>query len=407
MNLLLIGAAVWAGGYARVAIYPVQETMRTALGMSDHGIALIQGPAIAVSVMAGSIPLGMLIDRYSRVRLLFVFLLLCLFGSVLTALTSDLIVLCIARSAVALGEIASLIAVFSLIGDSYEPEQRGRASMIAGLGELGSPIAFAIGGSLLVTYASDPDGWRWAMLWMSVPPLALVTLLVLTMREPPRTGVVTDNPAPRAALAQLWRYRPIVVPLLLGRCMIWVADGATVVWAAPFFARRFDLPPDRIGAIMATVLLIAGLVSTVLGGFVTDYCHAKGGPRATMLAMAALSVLGVFTGLFALMPSALLASTLLVIFITSGFTVNGIGAAVAIVVVPNEVRGTYVSVTMVMGSLFGLAIAPVLISSLCDALGGPSKITGALAITCFLASLLAMAIFGAGSRHFSRTASIA
>lgn len=402
-QLLLITIAVWAGVYARVALGPLQETMRGALGLTDHQVALLQGPAIALSVMIGAIPVGLLIDRYPRVRLLIGFVVLELLGSAVTVVAPNFVVLFAARSLVGLSAIASLIAAFSLIADLYGPSQRGRGTMVvAGGADFAQPAAFAFGGVLLVTYGVSGDGWRWALLWMTVPPLALATLLTLGLREPPRTGLVIKNPPVRAAFSELWRYRAMVVPLLAARCMVWVADGATVIWAAPFLQRRFDLPPDRVGTIMATVMLVAGLPATISAGLLADLCHRAGGPRRTMQALGAVALLSLPASLFGLTTDVLWASVMLAAFITLGFIANITGAALSTIVIPNEIRGTYLSLSMVVGSFFGVALAPMLVSVLSDSLGGPQMVGKALATICVISSALGTATFMFGSRYFPR-----
>jgi MFS family permease len=407
LTLLLLGLAAWAGSYARFALSPLQEAMRAALGLTDNQIAVAQGPAIAVAIMAGSIPLGLLVDRYSRVRLLAGFVMLNLAGSVLTAVSSDFFVLLVARCLVGLMAVAALIAIPSLVADLYAPEQRGRASIaVSGGSDLGSPAAFAIGGALLATHGADPDGWRWSMFVMTAPALLVVILLLLTLKEPPRTDQVTKNPPIRVAIAKLWRYRAVITPLLAARCMVWLADGATIIWGAPFFTRRFDLPPDRIGAIMAAVLLAAGLAAPVAGGFLADVCQRSGGPRCTMLALSGLALLSLPASLlaFGVADAPLVAGGLLVAFVTLGFMTNMTGGILATIVIPNEVRGTYLSVSMVVGCFFGIAVAPLLVSALSGAFGGPEMIGKALAVVCVGASAVGAVIFALGSRAFPRSA---
>src|SRR5262245_38698972 len=72
LQLSLLTLAALAGSYARITLGPLQETMRLALGLSDNHMAVLQGPALALPMVIAAIPLGLLIDRYSRVRLLFV-----------------------------------------------------------------------------------------------------------------------------------------------------------------------------------------------------------------------------------------------------------------------------------------------------------------------------------------------
>lgn len=403
VQLLLVALAVWAGSYSRYAIGPLQEAMRSALALTDSHMAILLGPASATAIMVGTVPLGLAIDRYSRARLMVAFVVLGLLGSIVTALTSNFLVLFAARALVTLAEIASLVAAYSLVSDLYAPAQRGRATMLvaAGVG-LGTPAAFAIGGLLLGMHGADAESWRWALVWMTWPPLVIVLLLTLKVREPPRTDIVVNNPPAKQAFAELWRYRNVVVPLLAARCMVWVADGATVIWAAPFLSRRFDLPPERVGVIMATLLLAASLTATVVGGVLADMCQRAGGPHRTMQVMAVVVLISLPASLFGLAPNVLSASVLLVVFITLGFMTNMVGSTVATIVIPNEVRGTCLSLTMVVGAFFGMGLAPLLVSSLTTTLGGAQMLGSSLAVVCVASSAVGVIIFTFSSRSFPR-----
>jgi len=75
---------------------------------------------------------------------------------------------------------------------------------------------------------------------------------ILAMREPIRVGITHQNPRVRDAWLELWHYRARITPLLGGMVMAELAFGAAYVWAAPALSRTFNLPPDRIGAIMGS-----------------------------------------------------------------------------------------------------------------------------------------------------------
>lgn len=398
--------AVWAGSYARYAVGPLQEAMRGALALTDNHMAILLGPASAMAIMAGTVPMGLAIDRYSRARLMFVFVASGIAGSVVTALATNFLVLFAARALVTLAEIASLVAAYSLVADLYRPAQRGRACMLvaAGVG-LGTPAAFAMGGVLLGMQGADTEGWRWTLFWMTSPPLVIVLLLMTKLREPQRMDIVVKDPPIGRAFAELWRHRNVVVPLLVARCMVWVADGATVIWAAPFLTRRFDLPPERVGAIMATLLLAASLTATVAGGVLADLCQRAGGPRRTMQVMAAVVLISLPASLFGLAPSVSTSSALLVVFMMLGFMTNMVGSTIATIVIPNEVRGTCLSLTMVVGAFFGMGLAPLLVSSLTGTLGGTQMLGKSLALVCLASSAIGVVVFAFGSRYFPRMAS--
>src|SRR5262245_111135 len=97
LQLVLLTATLTAAVYAKVALGPLQETMRHALSLSDNQIALLQGPALAIPMVVVAVPLGLLIDRHSRVRVLFALAVMLLAGSVLTAVASGFTALLVAR----------------------------------------------------------------------------------------------------------------------------------------------------------------------------------------------------------------------------------------------------------------------------------------------------------------------
>lgn len=395
--LLLIIAATTAA-YARFSISPLQEAMRSALSLSDNQMALLQGPALALPMVMAAIPLGLLIDRYSRVRLLLIFAVLDTSGSILTALASSFTLLLIARGLVGLAVAAISTTAFSLLADLYAPAERGRASMIVIVGQYGGmSAAFALGGALLARPNAGHDSWRWAMLWLTGPMMA-VMFLMLAMREPSRTGLVINKPSARQSFSELWLYRGVIAPLLMGLVMAEMEILAVLTWAAPTLSRNFAVSTERVGAIMAIGLMVSGAVGPIAGGFLADLCQRAGGPRRTMSMLGWLAILAVPTGLFAVVPGVVPASVLLVTYLMLLGGSLVIGIALFTVVIPNELRGLCMSTLAGAQVLFGVALAPMMVSLLSGILGGPDMIGRALALVCVTISILAAATFMVGRR---------
>jgi MFS family permease len=401
VQLLLIAAAVWAGSYARVALSPLQEAMRLHGSFTDSQIGLLQGPAIALPIILCSVPIALLIDRLPRVRLLLLFVLTALLGTVLTALAPSFGWLFAGRSLVGLASTALLLTAFSLMADYFPPEQRGRGTMvIAGGAELSSPAAFALGGFILASQIPAQSHWQSALLWMTMPFLIIIALGVAALREPERMGVVEAQPPISAGFKELWGIRGVVLTLLAARCLVWLADGATVIWAAPMLSRRFEIGPVEIGAIMATTLLVVGLSAPVLGGLLADFCQKRGGPRLTIGALGLVAGISIAAGLFGIARDLSVTIIALAVFITCGFVINIAGAALATVVVPNEVRALYLSLSNGCGAIFGVALAPLAVSLLSEALGGPAQLGAALTLVCIISSACGVACLLFGRRFF-------
>jgi len=396
MGLLVI--AVSAASYAATAMNPLQETMRIALSLTDNQIAILQGPALAFPMLAAAIPLGFLIDRYSRVRLLLALTAFDILGGLLTAIAPDFTLLLAARCLIGSTALAVAPVGLSLTGDLFPAAQRGRAGMIMSLGQsAGVGAAFDVGGSLLKRLGTDPNAWRPAVLWLTAP-LILVALTTLALKEPLRTGVGEAATTAKIAWSELWQYRTLLVPLLAGVVMGQIALGAVYVWSAPMLARRFALPPDRIGVIMATGLFFAGAVGSVLGGILADLCQRGGGPRRTLLALGIVSFLSVPLALFSWSPEVGPATALLLLFITLVSALSVMGTTVFIVAIPNEVRGLSMSLLTAACVVVGTGFAPMTVSLVAGELGGARSIGAALSWVCGATGLIGAAAFLVGRR---------
>jgi MFS family permease len=400
-QIVLLIAAVLAANFSRTVIGPLQEAMRVSLSLSDNQMALLQGPAVALAVVVAGIPFGLAADRRSRVRLLFALSVLDVAASVLTALAPNFTVLAIARFLVSLAMSASLTAAFSLLTDLSSPQQRGRTTMMLGLSQMaGNSAAFAMGGLLLTALGPGSDAWRWALFWLTLP-LVPASLLILAMREPPRTGAAIEKPSIRETWPELWRYRAVIAPVLVAMGMVEIAFSSAYVWAAPALSRTFSLAPDRVGAIMASGLLVSGVLGSLAGGVLADRCQHVGGPRRTLLVIGSVALLSAPAGLFAFANTAWSAGALLLAYFLTLSVVIVMGTALFAVVIPNELRGVCVAILYTVGALFGVGFAPLAVSLLSSALGGPDTIGKALSVVCAVSTLLAAAAFAFGRRFFT------
>jgi MFS family permease len=402
VQLLLLAVAVFAANYARTALGPLQEAMRAALGLSDNQMAILQGPALALPVVLTAIPLGFLIDRYSRVKLLLVFAGVDMVGSLLTAAAPNFASISLARCLVGLTATATFTAALSLLGDLCAPHRRGRAAMVISISQIaGTSAAFALGGSLLAIFGATTNAWRWTMVWASAP--LLVALFAITlMREPVRTDQQLHNPTARKTWIELWAYRAVILPTLVGVVMAEIALGAIQIWAAPALARHFHLTPDRTGTVMATALFMSGMLGPVLGGPLADLCQRAGGPRRTLSVLTALALLTLPAGSFTFMHGVAYASIALIAFTTIISATCVMGATLFTIVIPNELRGMCIAILFATSTLFAIGLAPVTVSLLSGAMGGPAMLGKALAAVVASTSLFGAAAFASGVRHFPR-----
>jgi MFS family permease len=398
-QLALLTAAITAAVYAKAGLGPLQEAMRSSLALSDNEVALLQGPALGLPMLMFAIPLGLFIDRSSRVHLLAVLVVLLVLGSLLTAFAPSFPTLFAARSLVGFAAFAVNPTALSLLADLYVPAQRGRAVMVITIGQFaGASAVFALGGMLLAAPSHDTEGWRWAMLWLSAP-LVLTALAMVALREPARTGRAIERPSARVSFIELWSYRASIAPLMVAVITAEVALASVMVWAAPTLSRAFGLQPDRIGAVMGTLILAGGILGTVAGGILADSGQRTGGPRKTLTILAALAWVCVPAGLCILLPTVAWASVALFVLIATLTAILVIGTTLFTLVIPNELRGLCIGLLTALGAFVGVGLAPLAVSALSGAIGGPELIGRALALVCVAASLLCAAAFALGRRQ--------
>ncbi|MHA6723894.1 MFS transporter [Sphingomonas sp. RS2018] len=385
----------------------VQEAAKAELSLTDYNLSLIQGLSAAIPLALFSIPIGILVDRTNRVRLMLILAGLWTAGTLLTGFAGSGPILFVARMLAGIGATGALTAALSLAADFCRPEQRGRALLIVSVGKmLGTAAAFAVTGALyglFVQGAIDPIGtlsaWRATHVVLAVIALLLVMPVGL-LREPQRREVVSSTHAPaRQIVAELWQRRVFLIPLFIGQVSVVMADAAANIWAAPVLSRSYGLKPEQFSGWMGAVLLGAGIGGAVLGGLAADLGQ-KSGRRGGLLYGAILAAaLGVPAAAFPVMPDVTGFAIAFGLLMLCG-TVTGLITSVSLtVLIPNELRGLCIGAFIAFAGIIGFGIAPTLVAALSDVLGGEAKIGEALSIVGIGVSIASVVAFAVAARH--------
>ncbi len=405
-SLLALTLAMAIGFAMMGSFATVQESVKADLRLSDAMLGVIQGVSAALALVVFSIPVGLLVDRVNRVRLMIALALVWTLGTALTALADGTTMLFAARVLTATGTTGALTAALSLTADLCLPTQRGRAMLIVNLGKIaGVATAFALGGWLFGRFASGGVPAFAAPLFAGLAPwrathavlaaLSLVLILpLLLLREPARREVAATNHAPFAVLAaELWSRRAFLIPLFVGQVAVVMADNAALVWAAPVLSRHFGLQPGDFAGWMGALVFVSGLGGTVLGGFAADIGQ-KSGLRGGLLVGAVIAaVLGVPAALFPIGPTVTWFAIALGTLTLCG-AVTGLITSVALtVLIPNELRGLCIGAFIAFAGLIGFGVAPSLVTFVSGILGGEAHLGPALAIVGVATSLVSVGAF--------------
>jgi hypothetical protein len=116
--------------------------------------------------------------------------------------------------------------------------------------------------------------------------------------------------------------------------------------------------------------------------------------------MGVLTLLSAPAALFPMMPTPALAGMVLTVFLSLGYTVNIAAMTLATIVVPGDIRGLFVAVTVTGAAIFCVGVAPLVVSALSTALGGPTMLAPAVTIVCLITSIAGAVVFITGRTFF-------
>ena len=404
--LLLLALTMAIGFTAMGSFGVVQESVKAELRLSDSTLGLIQGLGAAVPLVLFSIPIGVLVDRHNRVRLMILLASVWTVGTLLTALAPNIPVLVAARMLAGIGTTGALTCALSLCADLCAPEQRGRAMLIINLGKsLGIAAAFALSGWLFGLFVGHriPD-WFGAMTpWRSTHVVlailsALLLLPLLTLREPPRHEVQSSPDAPfRVVTRELWSRRAFLGPLFAGQIAVVMADVAAGVWVAPVLSRTYGLQPQDFGGWIGALVFGTGIAGAILGGVSADLGHKSNMRGGILIGAVVAAGLGIPAAFFPIMPGVPALAVMLGLLVLCG-AITGLVISVALtVLIPNELRGLCIGAFIAIAGLIGYGLAPWLVTLVSALLGGEAHLAMALTIVgvtvsalSFFAFLLAM-----------------
>jgi hypothetical protein len=231
-------------------------------------------------------------------------------------------------------------------------------------------------------------------------PLIAGLLFNLMMQEPVRINGRSNRGA-REVCAALWGYRAVLIPLMVSSALVGgIADGAAVIWAAPTLSRLFEFSPARVGALMASVLMISGLLGPILGGAIADLGQQTGGPHRTVTVLTGLLILSIPTALFGLAPGFATTILLLALFLILGTAFQVAMLALTTIVIPNALHASSIALMLTSMLLFAYGVAPMVVSHLAGALGGAAMIGTSLTLVCVSSSVVGAVTLFFGRRPF-------
>jgi len=367
-------------------------------GLTDTELGLLSSVFVFVSALA-TIPAGWVADHFRRTRVVG-WTLLSWSGLILLSATAvNYANLLVARAAMGIGQAVDDPASTSYLGDSYPSRMRGRVFSFQQVSFfLGGGIGLALGG-----WVGEAVGWRWAFAVVGVPG-AVAALAVFRLREPRRGEAelpeamtwdeiealpprVVDRPSGAAGLTvrqfsrlagtelasqlkMIFGIRTMRYVLVGVGALLFTVSGIGT-WLAIYHERYSGMSITQATAVTGGLLGIGGLIGTLGGGAFSDRFHHRWmGGRIVIVVWSAVACSLLFMLSFAVEPVGLRLALQFVGVTAAAGAAPGLRAAM-LDVVPPDSRGVGASAMALTTSVFGTALAPVLV-------GGISSLTGSL-----------------------------
>ena len=229
------------------------------------------GVAFFVTYMVSAPVLGFLADRISRWLIVGIAVVLWSLASGASGLAATFGILFATRIFVGIGEGGYGPAAPTIISDLFPIETRGRVMAIfCAAIPVGSALGYVIGG-----LAGSHLGWRWAF-YLVTPPGLLLGLLCFWQRDPRAAADQSVQKSPRRGIRDylnLFRTRSYLINCVAQTLMTF-AVGGLAFWVPAYLGFRGQ-SSDVGMPIFGLITVVAGLVSTLLGGVVADRLRSR------------------------------------------------------------------------------------------------------------------------------------
>lgn len=350
----------------RYVLSGVLTPLKAELSLSDGDLGRIQ-TIFMIGYFVTSPLFGFLGDRIARKWLIAAGIFVWSVGTVFTGWANGLAELLFFRVLVGVGEASYATTSPALISDLFPPKARNNALTIFYVAiPVGAALGYILGGQV-----AAHQSWRHAFFWAGAPGL-LLAFSLLPFREPRRgeSEGRADSPEfqkkPRFSdVPKLFRIRNFSL-VVAGYTAYTFAMGAYGYWGPTFLHRIHHIPNSEAATFFGAVLVVAGLVGTLVGGFAaTSFQRKNPAGYAWVLGVSVLLAVPAsfvaFLSADPLVSRVCLAAAMFLLFLCTG-PVN----TVMIESVPVNLRSSAMALSIFMIHLFGDLWSPEIVGRLAD-----------------------------------------
>ncbi|MBO9671558.1 MAG: MFS transporter [Sphingobium sp.] len=346
------------------------QQIKTDFQLTDSEAGLLLGPTQAIFYALVAVPFSRYIDRWTRKWIIASGLIIWSLATAASGLAANFTQLFVARVVVGAGESVNGPTAYSMVADSFPRERLPRAVATLQLGSVaGSGLSLLLGGAMiwLIAEVGSPDlpivgmlrPWQAVLLLIGLPGL-VVSLLLLTVKEPPRhnLAMASRKTGFSTTVKYLWLHFAVFGPMFIGLTLGSLDVGGRQ-WGAAFFQRTYGWSPAQYGIVSGMLSIPLMLLGLFLGARWAEWFQKRGDPAGAYRVILYTRLISIpFSIMMPLMPTPELSIAFNgVFYLTIGMTGPMLNAAM-LAISPNEIRGQIMTLYLFIYTVVGVGAAP-------------------------------------------------
>jgi MFS family permease len=353
--------------------------IRSHLEITDTQFSVLHGWAFVSVYAILGLPIARLADRGSRRLIIGVGMA---FWSVMTGLcgfANSFVQFFMARAGVGAGESAYAPAVYSILQDSFPPQKLPRVFSIMAIGfAYGTSFGVILGAALLLLATdlaalplfSGLEPWQVVLILVAVPGV-LLALVMTTVQEPPRRGLLPGSAGKALPLRQVYDYfrdhSRTYVPMFAAMGIKAMLSFGAGLWVPEMFRRTHEWAPAKTALWIGSLGLVVAPLGLMTGSWLAERYARRGFDDANLRVLQIATLLVIpFSVAY---PLAATPEWALVFWSLNFFcAMIGVGPANAAVqvITPNQMRGQIRAGYQFVFNVVGFGAGPFLIALFTD-----------------------------------------
>ena len=360
----------------RQVINLLVEPIKGDMGLTDVQISYLQGLIFVIPYVLLSIPIGRLVDVFSRIYVIISGILVWSFATIAAGLSGNYTQLAIARGFVGAGEAALTPAVWSMFPDIFTKKQLAVAMSIFSMAPyLGAGIALIAGAQVIEISQSSPpielpiigtlEPWQITLIICGAPGI-LFALIYACIKEPTRTATETqtDEAMPLSEAVDFMRKNwKVYLAFLGGAPFLIIMLYSIQAWSPTLLIRVHEWDISYAGRVYGVVALVTGslgVLSSPVIARVMNNLNFKGYPLLMLMISTVLTALFLFiAGLQKDGMNCLIFLALASFFVTIPLPQLAVTLQT---ISPNKMRGLVAGIFVVSGNVMGMGLGPTFVA---------------------------------------------